>query len=215
MKTETLLLAGAATLFGVASAQAAVLYGPSNYLSEADSPFVGQTGWTVENFEDGLLMTGITASAGDPYGPAGNADSVDGDDGVIDGHGSSGHSFFFAGGSTGITFTFNASVLGFVPKSVGIVWTDGVGTITFEAFDTNGVSLGIVTGNHADGSFYGETGEDRFYGASNWDGIGSLHISNSGGGIEVDHVQFSASVPAPSAAALLGLGAMFAGRRRR
>lgn len=212
---KTLLLAGAATLFGVASAQAAVLYGPTPYLSQADSPFVGHTGWMVEDFEDGLLMDGVSSIGGMAIGPSWITDSVDGDDGAIDGFGTAGSSYFTPDGNGGAWFMFHGDILGFVPKSVGIVWTDGAGTITFEAFDTNGASLGVLTGNHADGSHLGETGDDRFYGVSNWDGIGSLHIRNSSGGIEVDHVQFSASVPAPSAAALLGLGAMFAGRRRR
>ena len=199
------------------AASGASFYGPTSYLSAADSPFSGYTGWVVDNLEDGSLMAGISTSAGAVYGPASNADSVDADDGAIDGHGTAGHSFFNSNGGTGIRLTFDAAILGALPKSAGLVWTDGSGTITFEAFDENNVSLGTLQGNHADGSFGGQTAEDRFYGASNEGGIKSIFIKNTGGGIEIDHIQFafSTGVPAPSAAGVLAMGAFVGFRRRR
>ena len=108
----------------------------------------------------------------------------------IDGSGTDGHSFFYIGGATGITFTFDAATIGFAPTYVGVAWTDGGGTINFEAFDTDGNSLGTSSGMHATSGYSGETAEDRFYGAENAAGIGSIHISNTSGGLEVDHLQF-------------------------
>src|SRR5213080_4377331 len=78
--------------------------------------------------------------------------SVDADDGVIDGSGLAGDDWFFSPGSDGVTWTFDATVLGGLPTCVGVVWTDGAGPTTFEAFDANGVSLGTVTANIADNS---------------------------------------------------------------
>src|SRR5438034_5081946 len=90
--------------------------GPTPYLSKNDSPFLTSinAGTTfLETFESGALATpGVTASAGAVFGPGGLTDSVDGDDGAIDGSGTNGHSFFSGAGSTGITFTFDAGVLG-------------------------------------------------------------------------------------------------------
>ncbi len=42
----------------------------------------------------------------------------------------------------------------------------------------------------ADGSISGETAEDRFFGVTNPGGISSIRISNTAGGIEVDHLQY-------------------------
>lgn len=42
----------------------------------------------------------------------------------------------------------------------------------------------------ADGSFAGTTAEDRFFGVTHAGGIESIKISNTSGGIEVDHLQF-------------------------
>jgi len=52
---------------------------------------------------------------------------------VIDGSGLDGDSYFSWSGSAGLTFTFNADVLGSLPTHVDIVWTDGAGTTSFEA----------------------------------------------------------------------------------
>ena len=179
-------------------------------MSQADSPFFAsiQAGETfLETFEDGLLNTpGVTTSAGAPFGPASNADSVDGDDGNIDGFGTAGRSFFSGSGPTGITFTFSDTALGSFPTQAGIVWTDaGAGaTVTFEAFDAVGASLGVVGPLPlADGSNSGQTAEDRFFGAVNPAGISAIHISNSSGGIEVDHLQYGVFPAAPAPAVQL------------
>ena len=99
----------------------------------------------LETFEDGLLnVPNVTASAGAPFGPGGITDSVDGDDGTIDGSGVAGWSFFSGSGAAGITFTFNPAAPGGLPTQVDIVWTDGAGTTSFEAFGPGGVSLGVI-----------------------------------------------------------------------
>jgi len=203
----------------------AQLLGPTPYLSSNDSPFVGITFsyFHLENMESGAIMVpGVTPSAGGVINPSFFTDSVDADDGAIDGFGRLGHSFFSNDGPVGIRFTFTASALGGdLPTHVGIVWTDGTNAIRFEAFDAANNSLGVVTGNHADGSFGGQTGEDRFYGIISSGGVSSILIQNGGGGIEVDHLQYGfAVVPEPAAFALSGvavsgLAACLWRRRRR
>lgn len=168
------------------------------YLSQNDSPFknLSSSYFHLENFEDHLLNTpGVTASAGGVtsvvFGPTAH-DSVDGDDGVINGTGLAGDSYFSATGATGIRFTFNAAVLGSLPTHAGIVWTDGAGTTTFEAFDSAGVSMGLFGPfNIADGSNSGTTAEDTFFGVYNRGGISAIKISNTVGGIEIDHLQYA------------------------
>ncbi len=170
------------------------------------------SGFQLEDFEDGEFnIPGVSASAGAVLAPSGLTDSVDGDDGNIDGFGTLGHSWFASNGSLGITFSFSG--LADLPTLAGIVWTDGSGTILFEAFDSEGNSLGQVVGQHADGSFGGTTEEDRFYGVQFAGGIGSIRISNSAGGLEVDHLQY-AYIPSPSVVAF-GIGGMLIASRRR
>lgn len=209
----------------------AALVGPVNpYLSAADSPFnpADYASFYLEDFEDGLLNTpGVSASGGGVtsvvFGPSIH-DSVDGDDGVIDGSGLQGDSFFSPNGFIGISFSFDLSILGVLPTAAGIVWTDGAGSATFEAFDSLGFSLGILSANNADGVVNGTTGEDTFFGVTNATGISRISIKNVSGGIEVDHLQYGVGtpgtgvVPIPAAAwlfgsALVGL-AGFARRRR-
>jgi len=89
--------------------------------------------------------------------------------------------------------------------AAGVVWTDGSGTTTFEAF-RGSTSLGTIGPVAiADGSFSGTTGEDRFFGVADADGITSIKLSNTSGGIELDHVQYGL-VPEPSSLTLLLLG---------
>lgn len=211
-------LAAAALALGAAPAQAATFFGPSAYTSAADSPFASLSFdyFHLEDFQDGLLNTpGVTGIGGSVFtsNPGGFGDSVE-----FTPQGRS----YFGSGSSGLQFVFDPVVLGALPTHAGIVWTDGSGTISFEAFDQNGLSLGIVTGNHADNSFLGTTGEDRFYGVFNAAGISRIHLRNTSGGIEADHLQYGllaapGGVPEPSAWALLilGFGTVGAGMRTR
>jgi len=175
------------------------LYGPTPYKSFADSPFrsLSLASFHLEDFEDHLFNApgaaadvGIVASsqfAGLPV-----IDSVDGDDGnPTNGTCVGCDSFFNGNGAHGITFVFDPQAPGGLPTHAGIVWTDGSGFTRFEAFDASGVSLGVIGPVPiADNTFDESTGEDRFFGASNEEGISSIRISNSSGGIEVDHLQY-------------------------
>jgi hypothetical protein len=196
--------------------------GPTPYLQSSDSPWaalIGNPGFYLEDFEDNALNTpGVTSDFGNPFGPSGIGDSVDGDDGNVDGSGTAGRSFFTGNAAQGIRFTFNSTILGGLPTHAGLVWTDGqiAGTTRFEAFDGSGASLGVITGNHADGNFGGGTAEDRFYGWVNAGGIGSIKMTHSGGGgLEVDHLQYG-TVPEPASMLAMGIGliAIMARRRR-
>jgi hypothetical protein len=170
--------------------------GPTPYLSAADNPFTaGSPGLCIDTFEDGTLDPEGVSGNGSPTAPSGITDSVDGDDGVIDGSGTSGNSYFSGSGSTGITFTFDPQRTGGLPTEAGMVWTDGQGTVTFEAFDQNGASLGTIGPfDHPDGSISGTTGEDRFYGVMYAGGISAIKLTNTAGGIEVDHLTLNNTV---------------------
>jgi hypothetical protein len=222
-------------LASVAGVNADTLLGPTPYLSFADSPFNGPSFsyFYLEDFEDHLLNTpGVTGSPGGVtsvvFGPSIH-DSVDADDGSIDGSGLSGDTWFSSSGAGGVTFQFNAGVLGSLPTHAGIVWTDGAGLVTFRAYGPGNTLLGTIgplSGpGFPDGSVVGTTAEDRFFGIIAPGGIQALFISNSSGGIEVDHLQYGRAsqtgvIPEPSSLLLLGtaLGAWgaarFAGRRK-
>ena len=186
-----------------------VFYQPTPYLSEADTPagFVPEPDCPdcvvgLETFEDGTLDFGLELSTGQIIDPGFRTgidrltDSVDSDDGVIDGTGQTNE-----GGYSYFTFTDSITVtLPSLMQSAGLVWTDGDPNLTnvvFEAFDENGDSLGTVdAGPIADGSIMGTTPEDRFFGVTYGDGVTtgvtSIRITNVGApGIEIDHIQFA------------------------
>lgn len=228
MKTRIASAVIIALVISGVSLAAPTSYGPSAYLQAADSPFAGVVGLSysyLEDFEDFALNTpGVSVNAGystKPTWAASVTDSVDGDDGAIDGFGTRGNSWFSPSGSTGLTFTFDAGVLGSLPTYAGIVWTDGADSVTFEAFNSMGVSLGTIGPvNIADGVYTGTTAEDRFFGMSDPDGIWKIAIRSGNAGIEVDHLQYGGTVPvvpAPAAVLLASMGTGLIGwlRRRR
>lgn len=206
-------------------ATAQTLYGPSHYYQFSDSPFAGgsYSSFYLEDFEDGVLnvpdvvATGLVPPA--VIGPTSVTDSVDGDDGTIDGLGRAGYSLFAAFGDSGITFTFSDATLGSLPTVAGIVWTDGNNSISFEARDLGGnVIASSLNNSHADNSIFGETDEDRFYGVAYSGGIKSITIWSGPGGIEVDHLQYGIGTPNPvpePMTLLLGGASLAAAFRKR
>src|SRR5690349_19688285 len=88
------------------SAIAGSTSGPKPYTSFNDSDLNGvdfSGGYFhLEDFEDEQLnVPGVTASAGAPFAPGSITDSVDADDGTIDGSGTAGFSFFSGSGAAG------------------------------------------------------------------------------------------------------------------
>jgi hypothetical protein len=189
---------------------AAVFYGPSSYLSFSNSPFSTQQSeyFYLETFEDSALNTpGAFLSSGWVItSPGPLIDSVDGDDGIIDGSGTNGHSLFSIGSRSNLTVFFNPAFLGGrLPTCAGIVCTDigsvtsgqlGVGNVTFSARDGDGAALGSIVATNlgngsAAGSGPGATAEDRFFGVSNPAGISSISITaNNSTDWELDHLQY-------------------------
>lgn len=197
------------------------LLGPTPYRQFADSPFAGMAfaDFHLEDFEDGTLEPGLSLT-GDggvwsPLGPSTLTDSVDADDGSIDGNGTDSSSLFSNGANTSLEVSFDAGVLGHLPTAVGIVWTDvgdaslslGSANVTFEAFNAADVSLGVVGPFLlGDGSAAGGTAEDRFFGATDPSGIRRFVIQIPDSvDWEVDHVQFGLALSqVPEASAITG-----------
>ena len=197
-------LVGAAMCAGFA-AQAATVYGPVPYASAADNPVGGVFRYSqLEDFEDSLLNTpGVSASGGMAIASPTRAivDSVDGDDGNIDGSGAAGHSCF-SNRLTGITFSFSATALGgSLPTVVGLAFTDV------------GASLGVVTlSQFGDGAATSGTAEVRFVALRHAGGISMLTVGFvDSSDWEVDHL-FDAldaagtAIPAPPVAGPVGAG---------
>jgi hypothetical protein len=211
-----------------------IWYPPLPYLSADDSPFAfnpadfpvdsGSTSYYYfEDFEDGFLNTpGVSVSGGVVMGPGTYTDSVDGDDGVLDGVGSTGHSLYSNWINDSLTFTFDEAVLGTLPTHAGVVMTDigynapipYFGPVTLEAFGPGGDSLGTLLLIFGDGHDQGEGAEDRFLGLFNPEGISGLTISTNNFDWEVDHLQYAA-VPEPGTLLLMGVGLLGARAARR
>jgi hypothetical protein len=174
-----------------AGAVGTAFFGPTPYTSPADNVYEIEFGTCLENFEDNSLDPDGVTGNGVFIDPGPITDSVDSDDGSIDGFGRDGHSYFSPAGVAGITITFDPQRKEGLPHIAALVWTDGgVGSaITFEAFGPDGQSLG-TTGPfmHADGDFGGATGEDRYYAIATSLGVSSINLRNTLGGIEVDHL---------------------------
>ncbi|MCA9235451.1 MAG: hypothetical protein KDA44_08255 [Planctomycetales bacterium] len=112
-----------------------VFLGPTPYLNAADSPFPvdgSNPRFFLEDFEDGLLntpgVTTLTTGTAKISAPGPTTDSVDGDDGLVDGSGTSGWSLqrlmfpdFTNVYFTSFNFRFSESELGLLPNAFGIV----------------------------------------------------------------------------------------------
>lgn len=226
----------ACTTVSVAASPIATLIGPTNpYLSFADSPFAGGAFdyFHLEDLEDGLFNSpGVSATehivAGHLTDSFSDVDSVDADDGAIDGSGLNGHSMWVGNRfSPAITLIFSGAALGNLPTHVGLAWTDGINDVQFEAFDPFHASLGVINASPAGVAYNGDTAEDTFFGVIYSGGISHFTITSGLGGgqsgIEIDHIQYGygssgPAVPEPAtyamaAMALLGFG-VIAWRRR-
>lgn len=206
-------------IFSVGMAQtslASIILGPSPYLSFNDSPFNGSSFkyFYLEDFEDGYLNTpGVVANKGGVGHGHDSiyADSVDGDDGLIDGSGSGGHSWaLYNDINDYVSFDFNKNTLGALPTHAGIVWTDlhpGYGNVTFTAFGADGSNLGSISAFLGDGTTLGGTSEDRFFGVVDMGGVSRIMVSTTPGMTwEVDHLQYGSQVPIPETFLLFGSG---------
>lgn len=211
--------------------------GPIPYLSKADSPFPvdgSNPNFYLEDFEDGELNTPGISQGELPFYPLTQGvvsppglgtDSVDADDGVIDGNGQGGHSLasvftmsdliFPATYSFLIAFEFNQSELGFLPNAFGFVWTDGLspGSVAMTVTTASGTQYQTpYWRNLGDDSREGTTAEDVFFGVIANEGIWRVMIRGGYTGelpfdqyIEIDHLQYGLLVPEPSGLFLGGI----------
>jgi PEP-CTERM motif len=222
------LIGGLAVVVCLALAQvgpaSAGSFGPSPYLSFNDSPFVpllpSFSYFFLDTFENHLLSTpGVTAVGGQvtstvPFSGT-IIDSVRADGGPStpcpQASAPNPCDSFFNGNGT-VTFVFDATALGGLPTHVGLVWTDGApnSTVTFIVGGTSSLLGTIVAPGMGDGDNFGGTDEDRFFGWSDPAGILTITMTDPGGGIEVDHLQYGrlapTAVPEPGTIVLLGAG---------
>lgn len=137
LRSVRCLVVAVVVIIAAPAALHAANFGPTPYLSTADSPFEseGLGGYFyVENFETGAPTQPGLVTSGVVIPPGPLTDSVDADDGAIDGSGTAGHSLQPGGAvytSTGFNFnaryiagSFNGAVLGALPTHAGLVWTD-------------------------------------------------------------------------------------------
>lgn len=204
------LRAAAATLAvlllaGPAPAQT-IFVGPSSpYESTADVPslfYLGGAATAVENFEDCSLGEGITITPAtlcvpwtyylsarpltcqSVFSGINPIDSVDQDDGGVDGSGGGGVS------------CQNPGIMQFVfppgTTAAGLVYTDGPGSVYFAAYGPGNVLLGEIGPFTLDnGSIVSNVDDDSFFGVKNLNGIESIRIRTSpNSSLEVDHVQY-------------------------
>jgi hypothetical protein len=205
---------------------------PTPYTSIEDSPFdlsgLGST-FFVEDMEQGITtISGVylTGPSGFAVGPAELrepgpfTDSVDADDGLVDGFGNGGHSVV---PSTYVDFpTFPITYQSFIDffvegNALGFVWTDGF-HVSDLAFQVHGQGMplgGCNYENLMDSSNTGETSEDRFLGLIADEPFFRVTVRSRSTGFEpvderfeFDHVQFGfqpVPEPVPSVFAFLFL----------
>lgn len=187
-----------------------VFLGPTPYAGRVDSPFRScpdASTFYFDDFEQGTInLPGVTVmlpstpekDGGLRRGGSSLAiDSVDEDDGVIDGgrcvwpDGGACAALYSPNGPEGITLEWEASAL---PQFVGLAWTDGRLSIRFEAFGADQESLGVIGPTAGigfpDAQQEGSTAEDRFFGVVAPGGVSKVRISCTDGGMEIDHVQY-------------------------
>lgn len=150
----------------------------------------------LEDFEDGMVNTPHLMVDANPdvmiLPPGPNTDSVDLDDGALDGLGTAGYSL--GNSATGIvTLIFegigNPAVY---PTQVGFVWTDGQANsnILFTVISKDGFPASVFYNGLGDGSQSGTTDEDRFISVEWSVGISQITVAASSSLLEIDHVQY-------------------------
>lgn len=209
-----------AAVFGSNTLGSVTFFGPQPYLSIADSPFdTSGAGFFIEDFEDGTLDTPPGVREWYPgiiLEPSAMTDSVDADDGSIDGQSTEGYSFYptLRGGTFsnpplryttyGIVFE-ETSAMG-LPNFAGVAVTDGVpdSTLLVSVREANGNYQTRQFRISMDGGADGETAEDLFVGATSDQGIRTIKVEHQyvshafDPRFEVDHVQFGYYVPEPN-----------------
>lgn len=168
----------------------------------------------------GLLVSGTVIG---PLATTGRlVDSVDGDDGLIDGNGAAGHSLLAEttivlptdppSFRTSIGVPFDASELIRLPTYFGFVFTDGpeltgLQILAFDVDDNQIENIGFGSiaqdpNGLGDDRRDGTTAEDRFIGLFSTTGIARVNITafyrNDGvaSTFEVDHIQYGVPEPA-------------------
>jgi hypothetical protein len=166
----------------------ATLIGPVHYRSFAASRFARASFayFHLEDFENGILDTfNVLAPHGMVLQPAGQAVPAEAEDGTTDNARSS-HTTWYADGNSILTFSFSKELLGEWPTDAGLIWTDvgfanirgGFKSVLFEAFDASNNLLGAIGPSAmGDGLFAGQTAEDRFFGVTSANGVGSIRIT--------------------------------------
>jgi hypothetical protein len=170
------------------------------YTSKNDSPFksLESTGtyFYIEDFEDGVADTpGLTIDKGAVLSTGPNVDSVDQDDGLLDGSGSKGKSWLSTYDKD-LVFSFNKDLLsGKYPNHAGLVFTDTYPTtllLTLEAYGVDGKVVGkmgpMTLGDST--TYAGQTLDDKFIGFKSKVEIKAIAIKAERGNYELDHVQY-------------------------
>jgi hypothetical protein len=201
------------SIYSIPSKGETIFLPPSPYFSLADSPLVDMNDGTFifEDFEDGSLdlPVGVVGYPGLIMEPSPFTDSVDGDDGIVDGSGSEGKSYRPALISVGFTnpptyttiyqLNFTSTEPSGLPTAVGLVITDGLpdSRITVTARDRNGVNTFVHYSDiNFDMNSSGSTFEDRFVGVTNALGMREVAFAHHWMGfphearVEIDHLQF-------------------------
>ncbi|MBL9149662.1 MAG: VCBS repeat-containing protein [Phycisphaerae bacterium] len=182
------------------AADALVVLHPTPYATLGDSGLFGAMSlddeFKCETFEDGSVNTlGLTIVGGTIVAPAATTDSVDADDGSVNGSGTGGRSYRANAGSS-VALSFSSAALGGYPERVGVVFTDGPSAATLVVTVETGFGPTFTksVGPVGDAADNGATAEDRLVSITSSFGIKKVTLSlaapNAGASFEIDHVQY-------------------------
>lgn len=198
-------LAGAAFLTSIAGA--ADFIGPTSYSQAGDGPLpLGGIGpIVVHTFESkeppvGMQILGATTRM------LGN--SVDADDEILDGDGSTGHSLELLGAAM---FLPDVDALGGAPTRFGVVVTDsipdggGVASLSVGGGEPLAfVRITVIDVNNQQSTYdfpaaslANNAGDDLFIGVVVPEGIASVNVSSSFPTVKIDHLQYDSAAALP------------------